>query len=183
MYRPATTPVICTKTGLTVAEGSPAAPDPEGTGKEAIPGSRKPSSRWGSHSQGLPSCLLGQLVPGTDRRGRDDPAGPLRKIYSQEGPSNMSPYNDRSTSQASVSLDPDRPDIFPSSRRIVHSGTQGAPLPGSTCHSVQLPRICNREEQTGPRTSSVRAIAASFDTFYIGSCCQYWGRRRYGPAR
>lgn len=75
----------------------------------------------------------------------------------------MSPHNNRSTSQASVSPDPDRPDtvlatFFPSRR------------------------ICNRDEQNGPRTSDVIGTPGTFHTFYMGSSCQYWGRRRYGPA-
>jgi len=99
----------------------------------------------------------------------------------------MSPHNDRSTSQAPATPDPHRLDailasFFPS-RRNVRSSTQSVRLPGSACHSVQPTRISSWEERNGPRTSDVKGAPGTFHTFSIGSSCQYWGRRRYGPAR
>jgi hypothetical protein len=98
----------------------------------------------------------------------------------------MSPHDDRSTSRASGSSDPDEPDTIMaafSSRRIVHSSIKSVCLPGSTHHSVQMPRICKRGEQNRLRTYGAKGITDIFHTFYLGSSCQYWGRRRYGPAR
>jgi hypothetical protein len=168
---------------LTVTEGFTCRSRPRRHRQGGHPGSRKPYFRRGSHREGHPCCSsISGCQPPIECKGTT-PAGPLRQTYSQEGPSNMSPRNDRSTSQPSASLNPDGPDTFPSSRRIVHGSTQSVRRPGGTHHSVQLPQICNREEQNGPRTSGIKGSAASFRAFYTGSGCQYWGRRRYGPAQ
>lgn len=98
----------------------------------------------------------------------------------------MAPHDDRSTSRASGSSDPDEPNTimaaFPG-RRIVNSSIQSVRLPGGTHHGVQVPQICKRGEQNRLRTYGAKGITDISLTFYLGSSCQYWGRRRYGPAR
>jgi hypothetical protein len=63
----------CTKKRLKVTEVSPAAPDPEGAGMDAIPDRVSHHSRRGSHREGRPATSSISRLPTTDRMRRGDP--------------------------------------------------------------------------------------------------------------
>lgn len=119
-------------------------------------------------------------------RRRGGPKGPLEHTYDEEV-SDMAPHNYGCTAQLSASPDRIKPGpittVF-SGRRIVHNGNVSVRRNCGTHHRAGVGQIfSSRSEQNHPRTSSVRGISDRSDIFYISSNCQYWGRRRYGPAR
>ena len=100
----------------------------------------------------------------------------------------MSPDNDRCTSQTSASPGQDKPGTivaaFSFSKLIVHSSTNSVRRDGKAHHGVRTTQItCNSDAQSHRQTSCVRGISGDSRAYDIGSACQYWGRRRYGPAR
>ncbi len=100
----------------------------------------------------------------------------------------MSPDNDRCTSQASASSDHDQSDApvtaFSSSRRIAHSGFNSVHRDSKARRRVRMARItCTSDEQNHSRTGAEKGTSRNSRPFDIGSSCQYWGRRRYGPAQ
>lgn len=99
----------------------------------------------------------------------------------------MASHNYGCTAQLSASPDGIKPGpittVF-SGRRIVHNGNVSVRRNCTTNHRAGASQIfSSRSEQNHPRTSSIRGISYRFPIFYITSNCQYWGRRRYGPAR
>ena len=97
-----------------------------------------------------------------EARGRPSPD--RLDVPTEEGPSIMSPLNDRRTSKATVS--PDK-----SIRRVrrAHHRAQPAEI------------ICNKEEQQHSLTDGVKGTSGNSRPGDTASCWQYWGRRRYGP--
>jgi hypothetical protein len=100
----------------------------------------------------------------------------------------MSPDNDRCISQASASPNQDKPGTivaaFSSNRPIIHSSINSVRRDGGVHHRVRTTQvICNSNEQNHRQTSCIRRISGNSLAFDIGSACQYWGRRRYGPAQ
>lgn len=99
----------------------------------------------------------------------------------------MTPYDDRGTSRRSVSPSRDTlspvATVFLSSRRIVRNAPVSVRHPSSTHHSARACRIFqNRDEKNRLRTKDVKGISAGSTESFVSASCQYWGRRRYGPA-
>jgi hypothetical protein len=100
----------------------------------------------------------------------------------------MTPHDDRRTSQGSASPDRDHPGTIAAvsllSRRIVRNGTVSVRRHADTHHREQARQIfCNRGEQNRRLITDVTGISVNSPIFRVSSSCQYWGRRRYGPAR
>jgi hypothetical protein len=157
------------------------------TGREARTALAPPYR--GLHEKGRPWPLFDHSrLPAMDRRGTGRPSHTARTYLPQEGPIDMSPHNDRCTSQAKVSPDRDQPDMaiatFSSSRPVIHSSTGSIRRVLRAHHRTQLAEIiCNREEQNHPLTDGVKGTAGNSRPCHTASSWQYWGRRRYGPVR
>lgn len=99
----------------------------------------------------------------------------------------MTSHDERRASQLPASSDRYEPDkvttALSSGRKIVRSSIQSVRLPGMAHHRARASQICIGGKQNRPRTSSTRRIQASPYAFFTGPSCQYWGRRRHGPAR
>jgi hypothetical protein len=108
---------------------------------------------------------------------------PLGRTYCQEGPLDMSPHNDRCTSQAPVSPHKGQPDTVAassSSRVYIHSSIESIRRASKAHHRMRATEIiCDREEQNHPWTHGVKDNSRTFDTTSHG---QYRWRRRHGPA-
>src|SRR3984957_9715335 len=100
------------------------------------------------------------------RRGEGRPSPDRLDVPTEEGPSIMSPLNDRRTSKATVS--PDK-----SIRRVhrAHHRAQPAEI------------ICNKEEQQHSLTDGVIDNSGNSRPSDTASSWQYWGRRRHGPVQ
>jgi hypothetical protein len=97
----------------------------------------------------------------------------------------MSPHNDRCTSGARVSPDQDQPDTavatFLSSRSVARSSVESIRRVSKAHHRVRAIEITfDREARNHTRTHRVKGNSYPCDTT---SHCQYWWRRRYGPAQ
>lgn len=140
-----------------------------------------------SHEKGRPCYLSDHFrLAAIDRRAGRRPSQDRSDIPTEEGPSTMSPHNDRCTSKATVSPDQDQPDMaiatFSSSRPVVHSSTGSIRRVRRAHHRTQATVIiCSGEEQNHPLTEGVKGTAGNSRPGEVASSCQYWGRRRYGP--
>jgi hypothetical protein len=112
---------------------------------------------------------------GSKRKGR--PSQDRLDVPTARRAIDMSPHNDRCTSQAPAAPYQDQPDTVVIQRssgsiRRVSKAHHRAPMTGF---------IRNREEQNHPRTGGVKGIWRNSCPFDTASWAQYWGRRRYGP--
>jgi hypothetical protein len=147
------------------------------------------SSSRGSYEKGRPhtSPITLGWQPSIEE-GRGDPPKTARTYLPLEGPSIMSPHNDRCTSKGTVSPDQDQPDTaiatFSSSRPAVHSSTRSIRRARIAHHRTQPSRIiCSREEQNRTLTDGVKGIRRNSRPCNTASSWQSWGRRRYGPVQ
>jgi hypothetical protein len=98
----------------------------------------------------------------------------------------MAPHDYGCTTQLSASPNQIKPgpiSTVSSGRRIVHNGNVSVRRNCTAHHRAGASQIfSSRSEQNHPRTSSIGRISYRFPIFYLTTNCQYWGRRRYGPA-
>jgi hypothetical protein len=137
--------------------------------------------------EGSPLVPLRSLrLPATDRRGRGRPSEDRSDVPTARRAIDMSPHNDRCTSQATVPPDQDGPDTtaaaFSSSRAVIHSSIGSIRRVSKVHHRVHTTEIiCNRADKNQLRTDGIKGTWRNSRPFDTASCSQYWGRRRYGP--
>jgi len=161
--------------------------DPKGRRQEAIQTDVNDLTERRTR-EGPPQLPLRSLrLPATDRRAKGRPSQDRSDVPTVRRAIDMSPHNDPCTSQATVSPDQDQPETaiaaFSSSRPLIHSSIESIRRASKAHHRARVTEIiCNREEQNHPRTDGVKGTWRYSRPFDAASS-QYWGRRRYGPAR
>jgi hypothetical protein len=177
-------------------------PDKSGTGQPAQPtqigkiDSQQvtPGRRWQSLADAhtrraapASSPITFGQQPSIEEPGGDPPKT-TRTYLPREGPSTMSPHNDRCTSKATVSPDQGQPDTaiatFSSGRPVIQSSTGSIRRVRRAHHRPEPAKIiCNREEQNHPLTDGVKGISGHSRPSDTASSWHYWGRRRHGPVQ
>jgi hypothetical protein len=141
----------------------------------------------GSYEKGRPWPLFDHSrLPAMDRRGTGRPSHTARTYLPQEGSIDMSPHNDRCTSQAKVSPDQDRPQTavaaFSSGRRVIHSSIESIRRVRKAHHRAHAMEIIQTtDDKNHPQTDGIKGTRRNSRPFDPAYCSQYWGRRRYGP--
>lgn len=99
----------------------------------------------------------------------------------------MTAQDDLCTPQLSASPDPQEPGTMATAflpiGRIVHNRTKTLHLASREGYRARTMRLCRRGDHSWQRINRLQRISGSSSRFFIGYCHQYWGRRRYGPAR
>ncbi len=155
----------------------------------------RPRTRFSPTSTGgvpLPPLRPVPVTKHGPERDRRRPSQDRSDIPTARRAIDMSPKNDRCTSQAPVKPGQDLPDTAATlslSRPVIPCSLEIIRHAGKADHRThKTGTICQRNEQNRLRTASVMSSSGNSrpcDTAYACHYCasHYWGRRRYGPVQ